>query len=206
MTWPLLPSPLEVNLKILLISILMSFSIEVFAVTGCNEGMVKSQAIQEIEYLRRWYAKATDKIGENSDSSIKEGRDIYHRVFSKDAELGAGPDFDAVTGPDAWITVVIDALGPLGPTQHLIGTQVVDIQDLQLDDDCNIVAGSAHMESYLQAWHERKDEKVWLYLGTYFDEVKFVPGIGWQITKMDLVQVAGETRYMDAAVAKAATD
>ena len=43
--------PWEVNLKILLISILMSFSIEVFAVTGCNEGMVKSQAIQEIEYL-----------------------------------------------------------------------------------------------------------------------------------------------------------
>jgi hypothetical protein len=59
------------------------------------------------------------------------------------------------------------------------------------------------MESYLQAWHEQKDEKVWLFLGTYFDEAVFIPGTGWRIQKMKLQQVAGETRYMGAAVGSA---
>lgn len=67
----------------------------------------------------------------------------------------------------------------------------------------DITAGSAHMESYLQAWHELPDEKVWLFLGTYLDEVKYVPGRGWQIVRMTLRQDAGETRPMDKAVAEA---
>jgi hypothetical protein len=65
------------------------------------------------------------------------------------------------------------------------------------------VAGSATMESYLQAWHEQKDEKVWLFLGTYFEDAVFIPDTGWRIEKMILRQVAGETRYMDAAVGRA---
>ena len=171
---------------------------------SCNEAAAKTQAIQEIEYLRRWYARATDLIGIATPESIEQGREIYHRIFTADAKLDAGPDREPQVGPDAWVDLVLGALGELGPTQHLIGTQLVQIKSMELDDECHVVAGSATMESYLQAWHEQKDEKVWLFLGTYFDDVVYLPGTGWRIEKMLLQQVAGETRYMDAAVGKAA--
>jgi hypothetical protein len=171
---------------------------------SCNEAAAKTQAIQEIEYLRRWYARATDQIGIATPESIEQGREIYHRIFTADAKLDAGPDREPQVGPDAWVDLVLGALGELGPTQHLIGTQLVEIKSMELDDECHVVAGSATMESYLQAWHEQKDEKVWLFLGTYFDDVVYLPGTGWRIEKMLLQQVAGETRYMDAAVGKAA--
>ena len=170
---------------------------------SCNEPAVKTQAIQEIEYLKRWYAKATDQIGIATPESIAEGRAIYHRVFTADAQLDAGPGREPQVGPDGWLDLVLSALGELGPTQHLIGTQLVKIKSLELDGECNVLAGSATMESYLQAWHEQKDEKVWLFFGTYFEDAVFIPGTGWRIEKMILRQVAGETRYMDAAVGRA---
>ena len=188
--------------------LVMAVSLNLFVLNqgyamSCNEAMAKTQAVQEVEYLRRWYAKATDQIGVATPESIAEGRAIYHRVFTADAQLDAGPDREPQVGPDAWVDLVVGALGELGPTQHLIGTQLVEIKSLELDDACNVVVGSAYMESYLQAWHEQKDEKVWLFLGTYFDDAVFIPGTGWRIEKMKLQRVAGETRYMDAAVGRA---
>ncbi len=168
----------------------------------CSEGYARAQAVQEIEYLRRWYAKATDMIGEGTEAAVAEGRAIYHRVFAEKAELQTSADAEPEIGPDAWVNLVQNALVPLGPTQHLIGTQLVELQKIELDAECNIVSGQAHMESYVQAWHEMPDEKVWLYLGTYFDEVRYTPGKGWQIYGMTMRQAAGETRYMDAAVGK----
>jgi len=194
-----------VLLRVLFVSLLLTGFLFVnrgYAMS-CHETAAKTQAIQEIEYLRRWYAKATDQIGIATPESIAEGRAIYHRVFTTDAQLDAGPDREPQVGPDAWVDLVLGALGELGPTQHLIGTQLVEIKSLVLDDECNVVAGSATMESYLQAWHEQKDEKVWLFLGTYFDDAVFIPGTGWRIEKMILQQVAGETRYMGAAVGSA---
>lgn len=188
---------------VILLLALSSVSEAVIAAGNCSETATRLQAMQEIEYLKRWYAKATDKIGEATETSIEEGRAIYHQVFDQKAIIRAGGDFEDQIGPDGWVDLVLGALGPLGPTQHLIGTQVVEFEELKLDDNCEVVAGTASMESYLQAWHERKDEKVWLFLGTYYDKVRFNPETGWQIVDMSLVQVAGETRYMDAAVAKA---
>ncbi len=171
------------------------------AMANCNEGLMRAQATQEIEYLRRWYAKATDKIGLADQASVEAGRSIYHRVFAPDATLDAGPDREPQVGPDAWVDLVLSVLGPMGPTQHLIGTQVVDIKSLVFNDACEVVSGSARMESYVQAWHELTDEnKVWIYLGTYFDEVEFEPGQGWRIVDMKMEQMAGETRFMDEAV------
>ena len=192
-------------LKVLFVSLLLTGFLFVnrgYAMS-CHETAAKTQAIQEIEYLRRWYAKATDQIGIATPESIAEGRAIYHRVCTADAQLDAGPDREPQVGPDGWVDLVLGALGELGPTQHLIGTQLVEIKSLVLDDECNVVAGIATMESYLQAWHEKKDEKVWLFLGTYFDDAVFIPGTGWRIEKMILQQVAGETRYMGAAVGRA---
>jgi hypothetical protein len=59
------------------------------------------------------------------------------------------------------------------------------------------------MESYVQAWHEMTDEKVWLFLGTYLDQVCFYPDVGWQITNMELRRVTGEIRPIGESVAVA---
>ena len=61
----------------------------------------------------------------------------------------------------------------MGPTQHLIGTQLVDIESITFDSDCQVTDGRASMESYVQAWHDTTDEQVWLFIGTYLDEVVF---------------------------------
>ena len=182
--------------------ILLLFAVESEAMEDCREAAARTHAIQEIEYLRRWYAKATDKIGEASKASVKEGRKIYRRIFDAKARIRAGGDYGDKTGPDEWVDVVLGALGELGPTQHLIGTQLVELESLELDESGDVIAGEAVMESYVQAWHEMKDEKVWLFLGTYSDKVHFTPGKGWQIYDMSLDQVAGELRYMGAAVAR----
>ena len=55
---------------------------------SCSAAAAKTQAIQEIEYLRRWYAKATDLIGVATPESIEQGRAIYHRIFTVDAQAG----------------------------------------------------------------------------------------------------------------------
>jgi hypothetical protein len=195
-------NPVMNTLSLVLFTLFILFTDKGYTM-GCNEAAAKTQAIQEIEYLRRWYAKGTDLIGSAEPDAIAEGRAIYHRVFAPDAKLNAGPDRSLV-GPDAWVDLVLGALGDLGPTQHLVGTQLVEIKSLELDDACNVLAGTAYMESYVQAWHELKDDKVWLFLGSYFDDAVYIPGTGWRITKMDLQQVAGETRHMGAAVGGAA--
>ena len=65
----------------------------------CNKSLVETRAIQEVEYLRRWYAKATDLIGVATPQSIAEGRAIYHRIFAQGAQLYAGPESEARVGP-----------------------------------------------------------------------------------------------------------
>ena len=168
----------------------------------CNYSLEKLKAIQDIEYLRRWYAKATDKIGTGIDQSVEEGRRTYHRIFSKDSVILAGEDIPPQIGPEAWVQVVANALKDIGPTQHLIGTQLVEIQRFDLGEDCKPLRGTATMESYVQAWHERKDERVWLFLGTYVDRVQFSREMGWQIHEMTLLRVGGETRYMGSVIAR----
>lgn len=163
-----------------------------------NTGEVTAR--QEIEYLRRLYAKATDLIGTNTEAAIAEGRAIYHRIFTEDAMVRAGPpdgDLLEAQGPDSWVDVVLEALAQYSSTQHLIGTQLVEIERMSVNDQGTVQSGQASMESYLQAWHENKpDGTVWLFLGTYHDKVRYTPGIGWQIYDMTLTQVAGENRHL----------
>ena len=158
-------------------------------------------ARQEIEYLRRWYAKATDLLGVNTPESIAESTKIYHRIFTPDANIkvsgeGARP-LNAV-GPDAWAEVVNSALKNYVATQHLIGTQIVEIHELSRNATGEIVSGEASMTSYLQAWHAGT-EKLLLVIGTYVDEVRYTQGIGWQIYDMNLVQVTREKRPLGSA-------
>lgn len=160
-------------------------------------------AIQEIEYLRRQYARATDLIGQNTKASVAEGRAIYERIFTPDVAIRVtGGDIPAedTVGPEGWVDVVIDALGEdYQDTQHLIGTQLVDIASLEVDESGAVSAGAATMSSYLQAWHATADNTVWLFLGIYHDQVRFTPGVGWQIYDMTLERVSAERRPMGEA-------
>ena len=157
-------------------------------------------ARQEIEYLRRRYAKATDLIGECSAASIAEGRRIYHRIFTPDARIrtsvGGVVGLES-SGPDGWAEVAQNALQEYVSTQHLIGSQLVELHRLEVDAQGKVTAGEAEMSSYLQAWHAREDS-VWIFIGTYLDKVRYHPGEGWRIHDMELVQLSGEDRPLGA--------
>ena len=91
-------------------------------------------ATHEIEYLQRWYARATDLIGTNDPANIEEGRKIYHRIFTPDVHISAsdpeaGREF-AAQGPNQWVDVVAGALAVFDSTQHLLGTQIVELESL----------------------------------------------------------------------------
>lgn len=148
-------------------------------------------AKQEIAELRRRYARATDLIGMTTDASIAEGRAIYHRIFTPDARIGAA-GVDSATGPDAWVDVVKGALAVYAATQHLIGTQLVDIASLP---DAEGQGGAASMTSYVQAWHATEDE-VWTFIGNYRDTLTHSKDAGWQIAETMLEQISGERRSL----------
>ena len=132
---------------------------------------------QDIEELQRLYAKATDLIGKATDEDVAAGRAIYHRIFTPDVAIttsNTGADPLTAASPDEWADVVLDALRDYTGTQHLIGTQLVEVEG---------DAGS--MESYLNAWHKNPDDTVYYFLGTYISDVKKTD-VGWQIHHMNL--------------------
>ena len=99
------------------------------AVLADDLGLRAVVARQDIEYLQRWYARATDLIGTNIPAKVEEGRTIYQRIFTSEVRISAGdPDtgreFVAV-GPDQWADVVAGALAVFDSTQHLLGTQIL---------------------------------------------------------------------------------
>jgi hypothetical protein len=158
-----------------------------------NDAVTAMVARQEIEYLRRLYARATDLIGLNTAETIAEGRAIYRRIFTADAEILVTVQGEVTLsrkGPDGWVDVVIEALGTtFTTTQHMIGTQLVTIERLP----SAALSGEASMTSYLQAWHDAEGE-VDTFIGTYHDKVRYTPELGWRIYYMNLEQVAHEIR------------
>jgi hypothetical protein len=130
----------------------------------------------EIETLQRLYAKATDKLGTDSAETREQGRQIYHRIFTPDAIVrtrNTDDDFEA-NGPDGWAGVAEGALEQYIGTQHLIGTQLTEVN-----------GDEGEMESYLNAWHKFPDNSVYYFLGTYISKVRRGEN-GWQIYDMTL--------------------
>ena len=135
----------------------------------------------EIEELRRLYAKATDLIGLGSTAEVAQGLNIYRQIFTEDVEIrtaNAGEPLTA-TGPQAWADVVESALSDYVATQHLIGTQLIAQGPPEVE-----------LESYLHAWHQRADNSIWVFIGTYFDKIRKTDQ-GWKIYDMTLRKVAG---------------
>jgi hypothetical protein len=94
-----------------------------------------------------------------------------------------------VTDRDEWVKVVTTALSVFDTTQHLLGTQIVELASLP---NAEGEGGEATMSSYLQAWHSDPDRVIDIYIGTYTSKVRYTAGVGWQIYEMRLQKVAGE--------------
>jgi len=172
--------------------ILIFFSSGGVIVQAGEDSTAEMVAKQEIEYLQRWYARATDLIGSNVPDQIEEGRGIYHRIFTPDVSIqasAAGGVYYEVAGPDEWVKVVATALSVFDATQHLLGTQIVELASLP---NAEGEGGEATMSSYLQAWHSDPDRVIDIYIGTYTSKVRYTAGVGWQIYEMRLQKVAGE--------------
>src|SRR5688572_25637250 len=114
-----------------------------------------TDAKQEIEELRRLYAIATDLLGrENDPVSLAKGEEIYHRIFTVDADIKTmsnGVIGRQAVGPAAWAVIVKNALGTnFVATQHMIGTQYVEIEQMPNGQpDGPNANGTAEMSSYL---------------------------------------------------------
>lgn len=190
-------------------------SAALFASTGTSKA-ASTSAIEEvvakaqISELRRMYGKATDLLGAGKDhdhfggeeplsTEIKHfmARNIYRRIFTEDATISASGGALTGVGPDDWADKVAAALGAFSATQHMLGTQLVTIDEMPDDEGCG---GGATMQSYLNALHEfSPGGNIGIYRGTYFDKVRYVPEIGWQIYDMDLRLASWELREHGAA-------
>lgn len=158
-------------------------------------------ARQEIEYLRRQYALATDLLGKCDDpAEVAEAKRIYQRIFTPDANIcsvgGGGPTLSA-SGPNGWAHEVSKALASYSYTQHLIGTQVVQI-DQMTGAGGRVQSGHASMSSYLQAWHSEPNGRLLMVMATYEDKVTYVADLGWQIYDMRIVMMASDVRQLSA--------
>ena len=155
-------------------------------------------ARQEIEYLRRLYGQATDALGRSGDAAARQfGIDTYHRIFSDDVTIRVTGSATPLSGkgPDAWVDVVTTALQDFESTQHLIGTKIVEFQEVEFGQE-DITHGEATLTSYLHAWHAWPDRKLRLVVGTYTDKVRWHPATGWQIYDMTLEHTSAEHRML----------
>ena len=108
--------------------------------------------------------------------------DLYRSIFTEDVVATFG---DAVyEGVDAWLAFIVSALDRFGPTQHMLGPQLAEI-----DGD------TAECRTDLQATHylkDRPDTTVTLW-ATYEQTMKRVDG-AWKIARHDIVQRGRRTQ------------
>ncbi|MFT6955379.1 MAG: hypothetical protein ACJAYC_000372 [Halieaceae bacterium] len=149
-------------------------------------------AKQDIAVLQRRYAQATDMIAADSAGNEAKVVSIYQTIFTEDAEMGV---LDQLTleGPMLWLELVKTTFVPLSNAQHMIGSQVVEIQSLP-DEQGH--GGAATMRSYVQATHVNKDGTLERVLGTYISTAIYLPDSGWKLSKMTLEILSTEAAKM----------
>ena len=161
------------------------------------ERQARFQSTLEIETLQRRYAIATDLLGHSAAGSVEEGTAIYHSIFTPDVDMSLARldgEIKRFSGIEAWAELVESALGQYVATQHLIGTQVVDFESLEVDKSGLATAGAGLLKSYVQGWHTFPDGRIWLVVGIYQAKVRYTPCTGWQIWHMHLEHVATDMR------------
>lgn len=140
------------------------------------------RAKQEIAELQRLYGQATDLITRDTPGNAARCDAAYQRIFTPDATIGVGGQ-PAVTGPSAWLEIVKATQSKLVASQHLIGTQVVRVEQLP---DARGGGGKASMTSYLMATQIGADGRWTTIVGTYTAQVVHTADLGWQIAGMRL--------------------
>ena len=166
-------------------------------VRSALERQAHFQSILEIENLQRRYAIATDLLGQKTVGPVAEGTATYLSIFTTDVEMSLvrlDGEIKRFTGIEEWAELVEMALSQYVSTQHLIGTQVVDLDSLAVDKTGLVTAGSGLLRSHLQGWHTFVDGRIWLVVGIYYAKVRYTANAGWQIWHMHLEHVANETR------------
>ena len=103
--------------------------------------------------------------------------ELYRRCFSDDVVV-TGFGEETYTGGDEWTAYVKEALEAFGPTQHMMGPQLVDF-----DDD-----GVAHCRTDVQAHHYMADapDTTLTLWATYENDMKKIDG-EWKIIRHHLV-------------------
>ena len=139
-------------------------------------------ARQEIAQLQRLYAQATDLIAADSEANEAAVAATYRRIFTTDAQIGVRGQM-SVSGHLAWLEFVKTSLSAQRCTQHLIGSQVVEINSLP---NLQGVGGEAVMTSYLHATQVGADGDLSRVTGTYFSTATHTPEAGWQLAEMML--------------------
>ncbi|MEM7015713.1 MAG: nuclear transport factor 2 family protein [Pseudomonadota bacterium] len=179
--------------RISILALLLQTSV-VFAET--DQAMQIWLAKQEIAELQRRYAQATDMIAADSKGNEAKVAAIYQKIFTKDSKLGVLNQL-TLDGPTPWLELVKTTFVPLRGAQHMIGSQVVEIESLP---DQQGKGGKAKMRSYLQATHVNSDDSLEIILGTYISTVTYQPGVGWQISEMMLELLSREVSQVAPAL------
>lgn len=140
------------------------------------------QAKQEIAELQRAYARATDLVPGATAEGLARCAAEYRRIFAPDASIGVAGQM-SVTGPEAWLGFVNASLGALIRSQHLIGTQLVEIERLP---EAGRGAGAATMTSALLASQYGEGMQKTTIVGTYHARAVHAPEHGWRLAEMTL--------------------
>ena len=156
--------------------------------TEASQAVAEWVARQEIAVLQRRYAQATDMIAFDRAGNEAKVAAIYGDIFTDDAKMGV---MDRVTldSPAEWLEMVVARFEPMVGAQHLIGSQVVQIDSLP---DERGQGGAATMRSYLQATHVNADGTLERVLGTYISDALYMPDHGWRLSRMTLQLVSTE--------------
>jgi len=182
-------------------------------------------ARSDVGQLRNMYGVATDLLARDGAGDFERALEIYERIFTDDVCIAFAPGdpgqgcFQGIAGisgptgvsgaPEAWADFVSWALAPSLGTQHLLGSQVVAIDELPRGNPgTSNSTGHATMSTYLQAWQvfptdppEEGKGDLSLYIGTYFDLAEVTRGVGWQIYDMRLIRnpngSGGESRVIN---------
>ena len=107
-------------------------------------------------------------------------------MFTENARIGVRGQM-SVEGPLAWLAVVKGSLGAMRGTQHLIGSQMVEIEQLP---NAEGVGGQATLRSYLQATQVSATGQLSRVVGTYFATAAHSPDKGWQLSELTLELLA----------------
>lgn len=189
----LIQNPLRNLLTVTLFLLLQSPGLSAEGESADAQLTAEWLARQEIAELQRRYAQATDMMAGGDAANAKKVAALYRQIFTEDAPMSVKNQF-TLEGPMQWLELVQDRLGSLESAQHLIGSQLVEIQSLpnQKGD-----GGAATMRSYLQATHIEKDGTLERVLGIYHAEAVYLGSAGWRLSKMILEPLSVETAKRD---------